>query len=200
MLNHLFGLMVQPRRQWQEIAGLSEKGLNRQIPYVIVLALLPALAWFFGTTQVGWSIGGNSTVRTLTSNSALSLVAVFYLTMILAVVAIGFFIHWMAKTYGAKTHPMKGMVIAGFTATPIFIAGAAGLYPILWLDILLATLAVAYAVYLLYLGIPIVLGVSEERGFLFASAVVTVCLVMAVVVMVGTVLFWSFVAAPVFQH
>lgn len=200
MLNHLYGLMVQPRRQWQEIAGLSEKGLNRQIPYVIVLALLPALCWYFGTTEIGWNIGRGGQVRTLTSNSALSLVAVFYVTMILAVIAIGYFIHWMAKTYGAKTHPMKGMVIAGFTATPIFIAGAAGLYPILWLDILLATLAVAYAVYLLYVGIPIVMNVPEERGFLFASAVVTVCLVMAVVVMVSTVLFWSFVAAPVFQH
>ncbi|WP_299598549.1 Yip1 family protein [uncultured Microbulbifer sp.] len=200
MLNHLYGLMVQPRRQWQEIAGLSEKGLNRQIPYVIILALLPALCWYFGTTEIGWNIGHGRPVRTLTSNSALSLVAVFYVTMILAVIAVGYFIHWMAKTYGAKSHPMKGMVIAGFTATPIFVAGAAGLYPILWLDILLATLAVAYAVYLLYVGIPIVLNVNEERGFLFASAVVTVCLVMAVVVMVGTVLFWSFVAAPVFQH
>ncbi|AQQ68643.1 hypothetical protein Mag101_14135 [Microbulbifer agarilyticus] len=199
MLNHLYGLMVQPRRQWQEIAGLSEKGVNRQIPYVIILALVPALCWYFGTTEIGWNIGGSGEVRTLTNNSALSLVAVFYVTMILAVVAVGYFIHWMAKTYGAKTHPMKGIVVAGFTATPIFIAGAAGLYPILWLDILVATLAVAYAVYLLYVGIPIVMNVSEERGFLFASAVVTVCLVMAVVVMVGTVLFWSFVAAPVFS-
>ncbi|MCA0901597.1 Yip1 family protein [Microbulbifer agarilyticus] len=199
MLNHLYGLMVQPRRQWQEIAGLSEKGVNRQIPYVIILALVPALCWYFGTTEVGWNIGGSGEVRTLTNNSALSLVAVFYVTMILAVVAVGYFIHWMAKTYGAKTHPMKGIVVAGFTATPIFIAGAAGLYPILWLDILVATLAVAYAVYLLYVGIPIVMNVSEERGFLFASAVVTVCLVMVVVVMVGTVLFWSFVAAPVFS-
>ncbi|WP_295798541.1 Yip1 family protein [uncultured Microbulbifer sp.] len=200
MLNHLYGLMVQPRRQWQDIAGLSEKNINRQIPYVIILAFLPALAWYFGTTEIGWSIGGSDQVRTLTSQSALSLVAVFYITMILAVIAVGFFIHWMAKTYGAKSHPMKGMVIAGFTATPIFIAGVAGLYPVLWLDILLATTAVAYSVYLLYLGIPIVLNVSEERGFLFASAVVTVCLVMAVVVMVATVLFWSYVAAPVFQH
>lgn len=198
MLSHMFGLMLQPRRQWQQIAGMSEKSFRRQIPYVILLALLPALAWYFGTTRVGWSIGG-SQVRTLTSDSALSLVAVFYCTMVLAVVCIGYFIHWMAKTYGARTYPMKGMVIAGFTATPIFIAGIAGLYPVLWLDILLATLAVAYAVYLLYLGIPIVLGVSEERGFLFASAVITVCLVMVVMVMVGTVLFWSFVAEPVFH-
>ena len=198
MLSHMFGLLVQPRRQWQQIGNLSEKSLRRQIPYVIVLALLPALSWFFGTTQVGWSIGSGDPVR-ITRESALSLVAVFYCTMVFAVIAIGYFIHWMGKTYGATTYPMKGMVIAGFTATPIFLAGVAGFYPLLWLDILLATLAVAYAVYLLYTGIPIVMGVSEERGFLFASAIVTVSLVMAVVVMVGTVLFWSFVSAPVFH-
>lgn len=197
MLNHMFGLLLQPRREWQHIGELPENALRRQVPYVIVLALLPALAWYFGTTQVGWSIGGEQ--RRITSDSALSLVAVFYCTMVLAVIAVGYFIHWMAKTYGARSYPMKGMVIAGFTATPIFIAGVAGLYPLLWLDILLAMLAVAYAVYLLYTGIPIVMGVSEERGFLFASAIVTVSLVVAVLVMVGTVLFWSFVAAPVFH-
>lgn len=197
MLSHMFGLLVQPRREWQHIGELPEKALRRQIPYVIVLALLPALAWYFGTTQVGWSIGGEQ--RRITSESALSLVGVFYCTMVLAVIAVGYFIHWMAKTYGARSYPMKGMVIAGFTATPIFIAGVAGLYPLLWLDILLAMLAVAYAVYLLYTGIPIVMGVSEERGFLFASAIVTVSMVVAVMVMVGTVLFWSFVAAPVFH-
>lgn len=197
MLNHMFGLLLQPRREWQHIGELPENALRRQIPYVIVLALLPALAWYFGTTQVGWSIGGEQ--RRITSDSALSLVAVFYCTMVLAVIAVGYFIHWMAKTYGARSYPMKGMVIAGFTATPIFIAGVAGLYPLLWLDILLAMLAVAYAIYLLYTGIPIVMGVSEERGFLFASAIVTVSLVVAVLVMVGTVLFWSFVAAPVFH-
>ncbi|MCO1333213.1 YIP1 family protein [Microbulbifer sp. OS29] len=197
MLTHIFGLMLQPRRQWQLIGGLSEKNLHRQLPYVIVLALLPAVAWFFGTTQVGWSIGSGDPVR-ITGQSALELVAVFYFTMVLAVATIGYCIHWMAKTYGAKTHPMKGIVIAGFTATPIFIAGVAGVYPVLWLDILLATVAVAYAVYLLYLGIPIVMGVSEERGFLFASAIITVSMVMAVLIMVATVLFWSYVSAPVF--
>ncbi|WP_237058204.1 Yip1 family protein [Microbulbifer sediminum] len=198
MLSYMFGMLVHPRQQWQQIGGLSEKGLRRQIPYAIVLALLPALAWFYGTTEIGWSVGGGDPVR-VTSQSALSLVGAFYLAMVLGVVAVGYFIHWMAKTYGADTYPMKGMVIAGFTATPIFIAGLAGFYPVLWLDILIAMLAVAYAVYLLYTGIPIVMGVSEERGFLFASAIVTVSLVMAVVVMVATVLFWSFVSAPVFH-
>ncbi|AWF79941.1 hypothetical protein BTJ40_03415 [Microbulbifer sp. A4B17] len=197
MLTHMLGLMLQPRRQWQLIGSLSERNLRRQVPYVIVLALLPAAAWYFGTTQVGWTIGSGDPVR-ITAQSALELVAVFYCTMVLAVTAIGYFIHWMAKTYGAETHPLKGVVVAGFTATPIFIVGVAGIYPVLWLDILLATLAVAYAVYLLYLGIPIVMGVSEERGFLFASAIITVSLVMAVIVMVATVLFWSYVSAPVF--
>ncbi|USD22216.1 Yip1 family protein [Microbulbifer variabilis] len=198
MLTHMFGLMLQPRKQWELISCLPEKKLRRQISYVIILALFPAIAWYFGTTQVGWSIGNGNPVR-ITGQSALELVAVFYCTMVLAVVSIGYLIHWMARTYGAETHPMKGVVVAGFTATPIFLAGIAGIYPVLWLDILLATVAVAYAVYLLYLGIPIVMGVSEERGFLFASAIITVSLVIAVIIMVGTVLFWSYVSAPVFH-
>lgn len=199
MLHHALGLLVQPRQQWQQIAAMSAKNFNRQIPYCIILALLPALAWYFGTTKIGWRIGDAQHLWTLTSASALPLAAVFYLTMIFAIVGIGFLMHWMARTYGAQTHLLKAIVVAGFAATPIFIAGIAGFYPLMWFDILLATLAAAYAVYLLYLGIPIVFDVPTERGFLFASAIIAACLVVGVLIMVATVLYWAYVAEPVFQ-
>ena len=63
-------------------------------------------------------------------------------------------------------HLTKGIVIAGLTATPLFIAGLVGFYPVLWLDLLVGVAAVSWAVYLMYLGIPIVMNIPEERGFL----------------------------------
>lgn len=210
MLNHLFGLIFHPRQQWQAIGNLSDEGLKKNLPYALVLAIFPAVAWYFGTTQVGWEIGSStigmsgadgveegSLIR-VADNTALSLAGAFYVAMVIAVAAIGYFIHWMAHTYGATSNPIKGIVIAGFTATPIFIAGIAGIYPIFWFDLILGTSAIAYAVYLLYLGIPIVMDIPQERGFLFASAIVAVALVMIIVVMGVTVIFWEFVAEPEF--
>jgi hypothetical protein len=78
------------------------------------------------------------------------------------------------------------------------LSGIVGFVPMFWIDFIVGMLVVSYAAYLLYLGIPIVMKIPEERGFLFASAVVAVGLVMAVVVMGATVMLWDMGSTPTF--
>ena len=86
----------------------------------------------------------------------------------------------------------------GYACTPIFLAGAFGVYPVWWFDVLLATVACSYAIRLLYLGVPPVMRIPEDRGFLYASAVFMMALVYIVLVLVATVILWEFVTMPVF--
>lgn len=197
MFNHAFGLMVQPSVQWKRVADLPEATMKTMVLYPCLMALIPAVAWYYGTTVVGWTVGDGDPIK-LTTDSALVIIMLFYFAMVGAVAVIGYFIHWMSSTYGAESNLAKGIVIAGFTATPLFIAGIVGFYPVLWLDMLIGVVAVCWAVYLLYLGIPIVMRIPEERGFLFSSAVIAICLVMLICIMVGSVILWDFGAAPAF--
>ena len=190
-------LLLQPRLGWQRIAEHAPRSAIAALLYPAILALLPALAWYSGTTRVGWRIGDEAAVH-LTEASAAPIVILFYLTMVAAVAGIGFMVHWMARTYGAASTLAKGIAIAGFTATPLFCAGAVGFYPWIMFDLVVGMLAIGYTVYLLYLGIPIVMQIPEERGFLFASAVVAVCLVIFIAIMGGTVMLWDMGATPVF--
>lgn len=190
-------MLIHPRQQWQRLHDLSEPVFKRNAPYAIVLALLPAVAWYLGTTEFGWRIGTGSATY-MTEHSALSLMGGFYFSLLIAVAAIGYCIHWMSKTYGVKADPLKGYVIASFIATPIFIAGIAGIYPQLWLNIVLVLAAIGYAVYLLYTGLPIMFDLPAERGFLFATSVVGVAMVVGVSLMAVMVLYWDLVAHPVF--
>ncbi|MBT4521903.1 MAG: DUF1282 family protein [Halieaceae bacterium] len=198
MIQHSFGLLVKPSSQWQIIANLPTSRLNTLTLYPCIMAILPAVAWFYGTSQVGWTVGDDGDAIKLTANSARQISMLFYLAMIASVAAIGYFIHWMASTYGAESSTARGIVIAGLTATPLFIAGLVGFYPVLWLDLLVGVVAISWAVYLMYLGIPIVLNISTERGFLFSSAVLAISMVIFICLMVGSVLLWDLGAAPVF--
>ena len=63
---------------------------------------------------------------------------------------------------------------------------------------LLSLVAIAWAVYLLYLGVPILMGIEKERGFLFASSILTVCMVILVGMLAVTVVFWGSGLTPVF--
>ena len=198
MIQHTFGLLTRPANQWRTIAQLPENSLRTLILYPCIMAILPAVAWYYGTSRVGWSIGDQADTIKLTVDSARQLSILFYLAMIACVVVIGYFIHWMSDTYGAESSVTKGIVIAGMASTPMFLAGLVGFYPLLWLDLLIGVAAVSWSVYLLYLGIPIIMKIPEERGFLFSSAVLGVALVILICLMVGSVILWDFGAAPAF--
>jgi len=198
MIHHAIGLLVSPKKQWQSIAALPEDSFRTLVLFPCIFALLPAVAWYYGTSQVGWTVGASEDAIKLTETSALQICILFYAVMVCAVAAIGYFVHWMSETYGADSSFVKGIVIAGLTATPLYISGLVGFYPILWLDMLIGVIAISWSVYLLYLGIPIVMDIPEERGFLFSSAVVGVSLVILICIMVGSVILWDFGAAPAF--
>ncbi len=197
MIQHTFGLLVRPDAQWRQIAELPEKSFRTLLLYPWLLAIIPAVAWYFGTTRIGWTVAGGDPLY-LTRESAFTICILFYLVQVVCLAVIGYFIHWMSDTYGAPSSTVKGVIVASLAATPMFLAGAVGFYPILWLDLLIGIVAVCWAVYLMYLGIPIIMHIPEERGFLFSSAVMGVALVMMICLMVGSVILWDFGAAPAF--
>ncbi|MDM3871643.1 Yip1 family protein [Porticoccus sp. W117] len=197
MFNHIPGLLFNPRQEWKKIAHLSDEALKRQLPYFIVMALIPAVGFYYGTTQVGWSIIGDKVYR-ITESSALPLTVLFYAAIVGSVLAVGYIIHWMSRTYRGDSFRIKDFVLVGYAMTPVFIAGAFSFYPIFWLDIIIATAACSYMIYQLYVAIPLLLHVPEERGFLFASAVMMMVLVLAVVILGATVILWELGAMPVF--
>lgn len=199
MIQHTIGLLLQPREQWRKIADLPENSQNMLVLYPFIFAIFPAVAWYWGTSRVGWTVGSYNEVIRMTAESALQINILFYCVMVASVAIIGYFIHWMSDTYGAANSTIaKGIMIAGLTATPLFVTGLVGFYPLLWLDLLIGVVAVSWAVYLMYLGIPIVMDIPQERGFLFSSAILAIALVILVSIMVVSILAWDYGAAPQF--
>ncbi len=186
---HVWGLMAQPKDEWKSIRDERCTIGKCYCSHVLLLAAVPAIAYFIGTSQVGWVIGAKS-VR-LSTESAVQIAGLTYLTMLVGVFAMGKAIHWMSQTYGATQNLPQSIALAAYTATPLFLTGIMLIYPILWLNLLIGLMALAYTIYLLYIGVPIMMKISQERGFLFASAVVGVGLVMLVGVLAATVVLWD---------
>lgn len=197
MISNIFATIFTPNKQWHSIAANPPSSIASPLIYTLVLAIIPAIAWYFGTTDVGWTVGDGDHVR-LTKDSAKMIMILFYLAMLGAICVIGYMIHWMSATYGANSTLAKGLTLATCAATPLFLSGFSGFYPQFWIDLTLGLVTVSYAVYLLYTGIPIVMGIPQERGFLFSSAILGVCLVMLMALMGGTVILWDMGAAPSF--
>ncbi|HEA53479.1 hypothetical protein LCGC14_0894190 [marine sediment metagenome] len=194
-LAHTFGLLTNPDRQWEAIRKDSESVTRLYTGHVLFLALIPALAGFFGTSQVGWQIGDGQVTR-LSVSSALSLSILFYAAMLAGIFVLGKFIDFFAATYGAGDQSPRGITMAAYTATPIFLIGVIAVYPNIWVNMMAGLVAITYAVYLLYEGLPILMKIPEDRGFMFATAVLTVGLIMFVALLAISVVIWSMGIGP----
>lgn len=196
-LTHTVGLLTHPDREWEAIRNESESVGKLYLGHVLILALVPALAGFYGSTQVGWQIGDGQVIR-LTATSALQLSVLFYGAMLAGIYILGRFIDFFAATYEVKDSTPRGITLAAYTATPVFLIGIIAAYPNIWVNMIAGLIAVSYAVYLLYEGLPILMKIPEDRGFMFASAVLTVGLVMFVGLLAISVVIWSVGIGPVY--
>jgi len=199
VLNHVWGLFADPKREWQRIREERCSVGRCYTGHALLLAAIPVAAAFVGATYVGWEGPGGEVTR-LTAESAVPMALLFYLAMLVGVFALGQMIHWMAGTYGGTSTPADGVVLATHAATPLFMVGALALYPLVWVQMLVGYAAVAYSIYLLYIGVSIAMRVPRERSLLFATAVVTVGLVFVVALLGATVILWDLGVGPVYMR
>jgi len=197
MLSHIFGLFLNPKKEWQAIHDSECSVTKCYLSYVLILAAIPPVAGYFGTTMFGWQLGPRDAVK-LAPESALIIASAYYLVMLVGVFTMGVMIQWMGRTYGAEQPLARTVSLAAYTVTPLFLVGIFELVPILWVNFIVGLPALGYTVVLLYTGLPIMMGVSEEKGFLFSSAVLAVGLVALVCMMVATAILWGYGFAPQF--
>ena len=198
MIHHVLGLFTHPDQEWQQIRSEDEESIGHlYLTHTLILAAIPAVSAYIGTTQVGWQIGERAPVM-LTSDSAVWMALMSYLAMLAGVGVMGGFIHWMARTYNATPSLGRCVAFATYTATPLFLGGLAALYPHMWLGMMVGLAAVCYTVYLLYVGLPVFMGVPPNDGFMFSSSVLAVGLVVLVAIMAFTVVLWGVGIGPEF--
>jgi len=198
-LAHAPGLLIHPKQEWQAIRQEQNGIPGVLIGYVLILALIGPVAGYYGTTTGGWQIGGGEAIK-LTPDSALPIAVLYYLATIFVVTGLGLMVRWMCKTYGGNTSLNRCIALSAYVFTPIFLVGIVELYPVLWINLLAGLFALTHTVYLLYTGVPILMNISEDKGFLMSSALLALGMVALVSLLAVTALMWGFGFEPGFTN
>ena len=196
MIKYIFGLLTQPVKTWQKLHDENLSMAQILIP-VLVLAAIPPICGYIGTTTTGWSIGAGDPIK-LHTDGALTMAILYYLAILAAIVSVAMMIRWMGQTYGADQPLNRCLTLSVFIPVPLLLIGVMQLYPVLWINLVVALPALAYSIMLLYTGIPIMMEIPKERGFMFSSAVLGFGLVGLVGMLVVTVILWGNGLEPVF--
>ena len=196
ILNHIWGLYAHPKTEWHTI-DRNHESISSSLSHILLIALVPSVCMFYSTAYIGWRIGVGEPIFLSTGSAALMSIATYF-ALVVGVFALAYLTNWMSRTFGTEPNFIHALELAAYTATPLFMVGFSALYPAPWFMMLVGFAGLAWSIYLLYTGVPILMHIPEEQGFIFASSVVTVGLVLLVAILASTVILWSVGFGPSF--
>lgn len=180
----------QPTHAFEALARTDPDPLAVFFRQIVWLALLPPVFAFIGASIFGWRLGAAQPLYL--PGDALTLISIgYFLVLLFGLVSTAFVGRWMAPTYGADARLGTHLALVGIVAAPMVAGSALHLFPHVFINLLVFIPALIWSMYLLYKGLPIVLGTGPERGMLMASALIAYLLVGAVTVLGLTVALWA---------
>ena len=188
----IFLLMVlfKPKAVFEDLAISRPSPYRVFFKYLIWFALLPPLFAYIGGSRNGWDLGAENPL--ILGETELRIVsALYFLLLLVAFVSTAFVSRWMSGTYGARVSLGAHMAIVAIVAAPVAFGSVIHLYPHVFINLLVLIPALIWAMFLLYSGLPVALGISQERGMLMASSLVGWLLVGFVTLLGITVALWT---------
>ena len=173
-------ITLNPVATWPAIDAETHTPQSLYVPYLLVLAAIPAVAMFIGMSIVG--IGGFGFSMRLPIGTGLAMMITNYVLVLVMTFAMGWLVSALAPTFGGQKSTIQGLKLVVFGSTPVLLAGVFNIFPALGM---ISLLVAFYALYILYVGMPVLMKNPKEKTIPY-MLVVAVCGIVAAVVL-GTV-------------
>ncbi|HWA01454.1 MAG TPA: Yip1 family protein [Caulobacterales bacterium] len=166
ILSRAFGLVKNPKAEWEQIRDEETTIPNIVLGYVAPLALIPPVCDLIGRYVFGTRIGAQVIRPHL--DQALTSAALTVAVSIALIFFLGLLISALAENFDGERNDLQGQKVAAYAMTPTFFSGFFSLWPGTWW---VALFALGYAVYLFYLGLPTLMKAPRERAVGYAATV-----------------------------
>ncbi len=193
LLKHFSHIFYEPAKSLQD-ADREPAKITDIMLHILFLSLIPTVCVYIASVYIGWDLGIGSPFL-MQQDQAVVVALAAFISLNIGVYAFGYAICWFAKTFDTNPDPLHCTELAVFTSLPLFALGFIALYPVLYINVIVGMFAMAAAVYLLYIGVPIFMHIPKEKGFVYSTWVVTSGLVMLVVFLGAAIFFMSFMSA-----
>jgi hypothetical protein len=170
-------ILLTPKSEWLVIERESGDPTYLFTNYVAILAAIPALCGFIGTSIIGISLPVIGTVR-VGIGSGIASAIVNYLLAFVMVYVMGLIIDALAPTFNEQKNQPNALKLAVYSMTPAWLAGIFSLIP----GFRVLGILGLYGLYLLWVGLPPLMKSPEEKSIGYAAAVVVCAIVISFVI------------------
>ena len=156
-------ILFSPKTEWPRIDAEPATVGGIFTSYAVILAAIGPVAGLIGQALVGVPMGYAITNALIT-----------YLVSLAVVFLVSLIVDALATTFGGTKNQVQATKLVVYSATPGWVVGVlAILPPLLPLMVLLSFIALAYGIYLFYLGVPQLMKVPQDKvvGYVVVTAV-----------------------------
>ena len=170
IIDRVKNVLVSPKTEWQAIEAENAPHAKVFTSYVVLLALIPAVASF-----IGYGLFGHSVLLGWGLRQAI----MQYLLMLGGTYVTAYVIDFLAENFGAKKDFNRAFSLVAYSYTPMFVASIFLILPSLaWLAMLAGGI---YGLYLLYIGLqPMMKAPAEKQTSYFVVSLIVLIVVWAV--------------------
>lgn len=179
LVDRVQSILLRPKITWLAIEEEPADAASIYRNYVMILALIPAVASFIGLSLVG--IGAFGMSFRVPIVAGLANMVVGYVLSLVMVFVLALIIDAMAPTFDGTKSQIGALKLSAYASTAAFVGGIFSLLPALSV---LGALAALYGVYLLYTGLPVLMKCPPDKAMAY-TAVVVVCAIVG-----GFVIAW----------
>jgi hypothetical protein len=171
LVDRIKNILLQPKSEWAAIEREPGDVGYLFSNYVAIVAAIPPVCTFIGTTIVGLGpyrigiVGG------------LLRAIIVYLLTLAGVFVVAYVIDYLAGTFGARKNLDNAMRVSAYAPTAAWVASVFNIIPLLGI---LSVLGL-YSLYLLHTGLVALMRPTPDRALVYTIAVI-VCVVIVWVV------------------
>lgn len=193
-------ILLKPTQEWDVIANEPATISSLFTGYALPLALLPVASAILVTGLGGISAAGIATpgndMGTMGLNEIIGMAVIGYVISMILLLVMTLIINLVSPSFNGSSDKVQATKLMVYASTPTWVAALFSWIP--FLGVLISFAALAYVVYLIYLGIRPVLGVPQEKVAGFTVVIVLIYIVLLLVIsgiLVG-LLFSSMFGSP----
>jgi hypothetical protein len=187
-------VVFAPGEVFKAVAAESPPATRVIFRFALWISLLPPLFAYVGTVNFGWRLGVEPVF--FPEPVVLALCAAYFAALLLGLLSSAVIARWMAATYDASQSFGRCLALMAIVCAPLALGSAIHLYPNAFLNVLVLVPVLMWSVFLLYRGLPVVLGTGQNRGMLMASALIAYLMVAVVSLLGITVVLWGHGLGP----
>ncbi|MDD5135627.1 MAG: Yip1 family protein, partial [Phycisphaerae bacterium] len=110
--------------------------------------------------------------------TAIASAAVYYVLGLIGVYILALIIDYLAPTFSGEKNMSQALKLAAYSYTAGWLAGIFVIIPALGILSILGL----YSIYLLYVGIPVLMKIPQEKAPLYTAAVVIVAIIIFIII------------------